>query len=313
MTHHYLFGPVPSRRLGVSLGIDIIPAKTCSFNCIYCESGRTTNLTIERREYTPSDDIIAEIDAVLSLHPHLDYVTFSGSGEPTLHSGIGKIILHLKDHFPEYRVALLTNGSLFWMRQVRQDVLEADVIIPSLDAVSDRVFRRIDRPHRSLSTDTIIEGLEALRSEFPGELWLEVFIVPGLNDTVAELSLIKAAIRRIRPDKVQLNTLDRPGAVEWIKPLSHDQLEDIAAFLDYPNVEVIGSPVQRTAVECFLPDLLEEITEMLKRRPCTLDDLSAAFGLHRKELTKYLDILLQKGIITEKREERGIFYVYQRA
>lgn len=313
MTHQYLFGPVPSRRLGVSLGIDIIPAKTCSFNCIYCESGRTTNLTIERREYTPTDDIIAEIDAVLSLHPHLDYVTFSGSGEPTLHSGIGKIIHYLKDHYPEYRVALLTNGSLFWMPQVRHDVLEADVIIPSLDAVSERVFRRIDRPHRSIATDMIIEGLEALRSEFPGELWLEVFIVPGLNDTVAELTIIRAAIRRIRPDKVQLNTLDRPGAVEWIKPLSHEQLEDIATFLDYPNVEVIGSPVQRTAVECFSPDLLEEITEMLKRRPCTLDDLSAAFGLHRKEFTKYLDILLQKGIITEKREERGIFYVYQRA
>lgn len=313
MTHQYLFGPVPSRRLGVSLGIDIIPAKTCSFNCIYCESGRTTNLTIERREYTPTDDIIAEIDAVLSLHPHLDYVTFSGSGEPTLHSGIGKIIHYLKDHYPEYRVALLTNGSLFWMPQVRHDVLEADVIIPSLDAVSERVFRRIDRPHRSIATDMIIEGLEALRSEFPGELWLEVFIVPGLNDTVAELTLIRAAIRRIRPDKVQLNTLDRPGAVEWIKPLSHEQLEDIATFLDYPNVEVIGSPVQRTAVECFSPDLLEEITEMLKRRPCTLDDLSAAFGLHRKEFTKYLDILLQKGIITEKREERGIFYVYKRA
>ena len=308
MHYQYLFGPVPSRRLGVSLGIDLVPLKTCSYNCIYCECGRTTDLTIERKEYAPTDEVIGELDDYLSTAPALDYITFSGSGEPTLHDGIGRISHHIKTRFPGYRLALLTNGSLFCDPGLRNEVLEIDVIIPSLDAVSPHIFRKINHPHGALSIEHIIEGLVALREVYSGEIWLEIFIVPGLNDTAEEIDLFRDAIAKIRPERVQLNSLDRPGVVDWVEKAPQERLREIAAALDHPHVDVVGTPASRTKIPCFHEDLLEQITSTIRRRPCTLGDLSAITGLHASELKKYLEVLLEKGIIEEKKEPRGIFY-----
>jgi wyosine [tRNA(Phe)-imidazoG37] synthetase (radical SAM superfamily) len=309
MDYRYLFGPVPSRRLGVSLGIDLVPHKTCSLNCIYCECGATTDLTVERREYVPTDRVLAELDDFLAKEPILDYITFSGSGEPTLHSGIGTIIRHIKDRYPAYRVAVLTNGCLFFKKSVRDEVLGADLIIPSLDAATERAFRRIDRPPRSLAIGDIISGLVALREEFSGEIWLEVFIVPGINDTDEELAALKDAIENIRPDKIQINTLDRPGVVDWIRPATAKELAHVVEALHVPGTELIGRPASRTEIASFSGDILDNILQTLRRRPCTVEDLATIFGMHPNEINKYIQVLVEDGAIVERREARGIFFV----
>ncbi|NYT05840.1 MAG: radical SAM protein [Methanomicrobiales archaeon] len=309
MMYRYLFGPVPSRRLGVSLGIDLVPLKVCSFNCIFCECGRTTDLTVERREYVPTAAVIRELDDYLRGGPHLDYITFSGSGEPTLHAGIGAVISHIRAAHPSYRIALLTNGSLFSDPAVRKDVRGLDLIIPSLNAVSPGLFARINRPHASVTPEGIIDGLVALRGEFCGELWLEIFIIPGINDTPEEIALLSAAVGRIRPDRVQLNTLDRPGAVGWVQPASQAVLDWIAAAIDHPAVEVVGRPS-----EAPVPVLPEGIPDLilgtLRRRPCTLDDLARICGLRASEVRKYCSVLVAEGKISEKTGDRGIFYTF---
>ncbi|WFN33952.1 radical SAM protein [Methanogenium sp. S4BF] len=309
MVYQYLFGPVPSRRLGVSLGIDLVPLKTCSYNCIYCECGKTTDLTTERAEYYPTDAVIREIDDYLSTRPHLDFITFSGSGEPTLHSGIGRIARHIRETFPEYRMALLTNGSLFTDPGMRAEVADIHVIVPSLDAVSESVFQKIDRPCHSITAAGVRAGLVALRKEFKGGMWLEIFIIPGLNDTDEELLFLRDAIAEIRPDRVQLNTLDRPGIVDWITVPAAEELERIAGALGFPGIEVVGGLASRSDIASFSQDVRESILGTIRRRPCTIDDLSRILGLHPNEVRKYIDTLVADGQIGEKREERGIFYV----
>ena len=309
MGYQYLFGPVPSRRLGVSLGIDLVPHKTCSFNCIYCECGKTTDLTTERAEFYPTDAIIREIDDYLSNQPNLDFITFSGSGEPTLHSGIGRIARHIRENFPEYRMALLTNGSLFTDPAVRAEAADIHVIVPSLDAVSESVFQKIDRPCPSVTAAAVISGLRSLRKEFSGEIWLEIFIIPGLNDTDEELLFLRDAIAEIRPDRVQLNALDRPGIADWITVPTAEEMERIADSLGFPGIEVVGGLSSRSDIASFSQDVHESILGTIRRRPCTMDDLSRILGLHPNEIRKYTDTLLAEGLIGEKTEERGTFFV----
>mgnify|MGYP006276339225 FL=1 len=209
MNYKYLKGPVYSRRLGKSLGINIITDKSCSFDCVYCEVGKTTNLTLKRKEYTPTDKIISELDDYLSQNPSLDYITFSSTGEPTLHSKIKNIIKFIKNNYPNYKIALLTNSSLLWKKSVREDILEVDLIIPSLDAVSTKAFKKINKPEKSLIINKIIDGLLKLKNEFRGEIWLEIFIIPGINNNSQELKKFADLIKKIKPDKVQFNSLDR--------------------------------------------------------------------------------------------------------
>lgn len=227
----YIFGPVLSRRLGRSLGIDLIPFKTCSMDCIYCECGRTTDCTAERMEYTPTEEVIKEIKKYLSTEPDIDYLTFAGSGEPTLHSDIGKVISFIKNNYPRYKVALITNSTFLNKREVRREVSRVDLIVPSLDAVSSEAFNKINRPVKELTPEKVIAGLTKLRKEYTGEIWLEIFLVPGINDNEKELHLFKEAIKKIKPDKVQLNTLDRPGTESWVKAISRDRLNSIADYL----------------------------------------------------------------------------------
>ncbi|MTI61158.1 MAG: radical SAM protein [Firmicutes bacterium] len=227
----YIFGPVLSRRLGNSLGIDLVPYKTCSLDCIYCECGKTNNLTARREEYVPTKDVINELDRYLINKPEIDYITFSGSGEPLLHNGIKRIINHLKDNY-DYKIALLTNGIHFIDRNVIEEVERVDLIIPSLDGVTQETFIKINRPLESIFIDDVIDGLIKLRSNFSNQIWLEIFIIPGINDNNDELVKFKEVIKKIKPDRVQLNSLDRIGTLRNIKKASEKELQSIAEFFE---------------------------------------------------------------------------------
>ena len=305
-----LFGPVPSRRLGISLGIDLVPMKTCSLNCVYCECGRTTKLTLERKEWVPTAKVTAELEDYLQNNPTPDFITFSGSGEPTLHSGVGDILEFLnekKKQFP-FKTAVLTNGTLFYLPEVRQSLLTADVVVPSLDAATEPVFKKINRPHPALNIQQVIEGEIAFRREYSGEIWLEVFIVPGLNDTPRELSALKEAILEIKADRIQLNTLDRPGAIPTIRAAKREELQKILNFWQLPNAEIIARSETRVEKKSYRKDTETAILETIRRRPCTLNDLQEILGLHVNEINKYLDVLQGKGLIEVVAQERGFFY-----
>ncbi|MBP7604681.1 MAG: radical SAM protein [Spirochaetes bacterium] len=302
---NHLFGPVRSRRLGLSLGVDLLPFKTCSMNCVYCECGPTTSHTAGIMEYFPTVDVIAELDAFLAPGPELDVITFAGSGEPTLHSGLGDIIGFIKTKYPRYRVAVLTNGSLFWREEARRAVLAADIIAPSLDAVSPEAFRKINRPVRALDPAKIVEGLISLRSEFRGELRLEVFIVPGVNDSPGELALIRDAALRIRPDIVQLNTLDRPGTDPSLAPADREALERIRDFMAPLRAEIIGAP---DYAKQAAPAGSDAVLATLKRRPSTAGDLAASLGMDAAEIERALAELERAGIVEKRAGERGEFY-----
>ena len=306
--YKYLFGPVPSRRLGMSLGIDLVPKKVCSLNCVYCEVGETTKLTLERKEYILYDKVIAELQRLMANNPKIDYITFSGSGEPTLNSRIGEVLQFVKTNYPNIKTAVLTNGTLLSDKKVREELLSADVILPSLDAASQEIFEEIDRPESNLDIETYIRGIVALRNEFKGEIWLEVLILKSFNDSWLELEKIKNAILLIKPDRVQLNTLDRPGTVSGLSPLSTVELQEIVDFWNLPNVEIIASPQKRTNIDSYKGDIETAILETITRRPCTLDDLHNFLGIHINEINKYLGVLENENKITKENLERGIFY-----
>ncbi len=305
--YKYLFGPVRSRRLGISLGVDMVPYKTCTLNCIYCECGATTDYPTQRGEFVPTAAVKKELDDYLSSHPEVDFVTFGGSGEPTLHSGIGEIARFIKDNFPQVKTALLTNSTFFHMPDVRQQVLAFDLILPSLDAVSQKAFVKINKPMVSVDCEMIIEGLEKLSAQFKGQIWLEVFIVPGINDTKKELTLFKEAIERIKPTRVQLNSLDRPGTCSWLTPASAQQLQQVADFLMPLAVEIIARnfpPPDPQKLRLKASSLLS----IIKRRPSTVEDLSVSLGMTLNEVSKLLDELSQSGTITSEITGNSTFF-----
>ncbi|GET28532.1 radical SAM protein [Prolixibacter sp. SD074] len=306
--YKYLFGPVPSRRLGMSLGIDLIPKKVCSLNCVYCEVGKTTKLTTDRLEYVKYDKVIAELKDFMSNNPTIDYITFSGSGEPTLNSRIGDVLNFVKDNYPDVKTAVLTNGTLLSDKNLRKELLKADVILPSLDAAGQEAFEKINRPAPELSLQNYIQGMIDFRKEYEGKIWLEVLFLKGYNDSKDELIRLKEAIKKIKPDSVQLNTLDRPGTVEGLIPLTKEELQHIIDFWGFSNVEIIASEVERTTIESYRSDVESAILETIARRPCTLDDLHRLLGIHVNEINKYLGTLETEGKIITKSLERGVFY-----
>ena len=221
--YQYLFGPVRSRRLGRSLGIDLLPAKTCTFDCPYCQVGRTTFQTVERREYVPVQAVLDEFDRWHAAGGRADYVTLAGSGEPTLHSRFGEILTALRQRAPIPR-ALLSNGSLFHLPEVRAAACAAEVVKGTLSAWDEESFRRVHRPHASLNFAQHLAGLRALRQELRGAYWIEVFVVPGVNDRPEDMARIAALARSIGPDRVHLNTAVRPPAESAVAPVSAEAL-----------------------------------------------------------------------------------------
>jgi len=306
--YNHLFGPVPSRRLGMSLGVDLIPHKICSLNCTYCECGCTTSLTTERREYVPVDEVYRELTDFFENNPDPDYITFSGAGEPTLHSHMGEVIAFLKLKRPDLKVAVLTNGTLFHDPGVRNELKSTDLVLPSLDAATRNAFSKINRPVKNFDIEQYIKGLLDFSNEFQGEIWMEVLILPGYNDDGENLSAIRKVLQKINPSRIQLNTLDRPGTVKGLRAATAVELKGIAKEWNLKQVEIIAPPEERQAKKSYRTDLESVILETISRRPCTLGDLEKILGMHVNEINKYLGTLEESGQIETVEQDRGTFY-----
>jgi len=283
----YLFGPVLSRRLGLSMGVDLLKYKTCNLDCIYCELGRTTSLTPCRGRFVPPQKVLREISA--RRGESFDHLTFAGSGEPTLSSDLGEIVRQAKE-LVDSPVAVITNSTLLTSPQVRKEVAAADVVLPSLDAASTDAFYAINRPASGLKIDEIVQGLKDFRKEFSGEIWLEVMLVKDVNDHDAEM--IARAAESTHPDRIQLNTVVRPPA-EPVEPLTEEEMQRILEF--FPGAELIPdwdwSVPERTGVR---------LTELLSRRPCTLEEICVLLGLEGSDAIKYCKIMERDGIISRR-------------
>lgn len=308
--YKHLFGPVPSRRLGMSLGVDLIPHKICSLNCVYCECGCTTTHTLERKEYVPVKEIYRELEDFFQKHPDPDFITFSGAGEPTLHSRIGEVIGFLKKHRPGIPVAVLTNGTLLFLPEVRSELKHADLVLPSLDAATQAAFSKINRPVRNFQVERDIQGLKDFCAEFQGRIWMEVLILPGYNDDAENLAAIREVLAEIKPERIQLNSLDRPGTIKGLRAATEEELKGIADQWGLEGVEIIAPPADRKKQTSYRGDLESVILETLSRRPCTLRDLESIMGLHVNEINKYLSTLEEAGRIEAVEQDRGTFYHY---
>ncbi len=270
-----VFGPVPSRRLGQSLGIDPIPLKTCNWNCVYCQLGRSVPLTNARREYVPREAIVAEVrQALATQRPGaIDWVTFVGSGEPTLHAGLGWLIRAVKG-LTDLPVAVITNGALFYLPEVREELSAADAVLPTLDAGDAATYRRINRPWPTLTFERLVAGLLAFRRAYRGRLWLEVMLVRGLNDDAAALSAIRDLVRQIAPDEVHLNRPTRPPAEPWVEPTDDAGLRRAAAILG--SVAHVVGPAAGSFDLSGSATLADAILEIVTRHPMREDELRRA-------------------------------------
>ena len=306
--YKYLFGPVPSRRLGMSLGVDLVPHKVCSLDCVYCECGETTKHTTERMEYILLDKVKAELKHFFAENPDPDYITFSGAGEPTLNTRIGEVLDFIKSIKPEIPVALLTNGTLLHDPGVRNEIMNTDLVLPSLDAATQDSFQKINRPAKNINIEDYIDGLVEFRKEYRGKIWLEILILPGYNDDHENLKALRTAIKKIKPDLIQLNTLDRPGTVEGLRPASRTELLSIKEELGFSQTKIISAPANRKKINAYRKDTENAILETINRRPCTAIDLTEILGLHLNEVNKYLDVLEAEDKLKIKREQRGLFY-----
>ncbi len=292
--HRYVYGPVPSRRLGRSLGVDLVPFKTCTFDCVYCQLGRTTNKTVERREYVDAEEILAEVKERLSGGTSPDYITIAGSGEPTLNSAIGIIISGIKE-VTDVPVVVLTNGSLLWRQDVQDDLMTADIVIPSLDAGDEDMFFYINRPHPDIFFEHLIDGIASFSERFRGEVWLEVMLLSGITGLPNEAKKIAALAGRIAPERIQLNTVSRPPAEDFAFPLSDNQMSLIREVFP-ENTEIVCN--KKHGGHDY-PDVFEaedrEILLMISRRPCTVQDIAEGLRVNILELYKRLDELIAAG------------------
>ncbi|MCX5752165.1 MAG: radical SAM protein [Candidatus Krumholzibacteria bacterium] len=300
-----IFGPVPSRRLGLSLGIDVIPRKTCTFDCVYCECGETTDKTCERREFCAVRDVLDDLEAHLSrMKEKPDVITLSGSGEPTLYLPLGELIDGMK-RLASLPVAVITNSSLLWMPEVRDALARADVVLPSLDAAEDDAFRRINRPHELVSLPRIIEGLERFLKDYRGTVLFEILLIKNYNTDTRNIDALKAVLGRMRADTIQLNTAVRPGTESEIEPLDDISMHRIRNLFG-PRCEVIASArTSRTRHE--ETDLEETILSLLARRPCTAEDLHRALGMSMENAESILQKLVASGAVVGK-SVRGTLY-----
>lgn len=302
----HVYGPVWSRRLGRSLGIDLIPYKVCSYDCVYCQLGRTTRRTVRRREYVPVGEVLADARRALAAGPTPDFLSLAGSGEPTLHAGLGELIAALKRR-TTVPVAVLTNGSLLGRPEVRRELALADLVLPSLDAGDARMFRRVNRPDPSLRFNEVVQGLAEFTAGFTGAVWLEVFLLSGWTTTPAQVARLAALAHAIGPTRVQLNTVARPPAERRAAAVSHAMLQRLARRFGGPVdllVERGEAPPART--EAAGGDAA--VLELLRRRPCTVDGLAAGLGLAPNEALKRVEALRRAGRVRAVRRDGRTFY-----
>ncbi len=310
--HGCIYGPVPSRRLGRSLGVDLVPFKTCSYDCIYCQLGRTTKKTVDREEYVSIDRILEELDRKLSGRDVPDYITLAGSGEPTLNRGIGRLIREIKRRTP-IPAAVLTNGSLLWRKEVREELDAADLVLPSLDAGDEKLFRYVNRPHEEISFERMVEGLAAFTAGFSGEVWLEVFLLDGVTGLPSEAGKIAAAARCIAPARVQLNTVSRPPAEGFACAVSRRRLDSLKGIFR-GTVEIVSESEEDVFLVRPSPDLRDEdVLALLGRRPCTCRDVALGLGVPAPAAIKRLDALVASGKAKTVFEGGRAYYVISAA
>ena len=299
-----VYGPVPSRRLGLSLGVDLVPKKTCCYDCVYCQVGKTTKLTAKPEEFYPVADVLADVEQALDSGPKPDVITLAGSGDPTLYRPLGELIdgLHGLSDIP---VVLLYNGALFFDPQVAQAALKADILAPSLDAGDAHTFARINRPHASIGYADMLKGLLEACGKHPGQVRLEVMLVADLNDSDESIQRIAGQLGPIRADSIDINTPVRPVPHGKAAPCDPQRLE-VAARAFGPKARIIADYPKAAGPRAA--DAEHRILEMLSRRPCTIEDLCAALGLHPNEAIKILDRAMKSGKVEKSDRGGKTFY-----
>ena len=304
----HIFGPVLSRRLGFSLGVDLVPFKTCSLDCIYCQAGKTTHKTIERKSYVSLESVIPELKDALKQSQKIDYITLSGSGEPTLNLDLGRIITAIKK-ITDIPVAVLTNGTLLHLESVRDELMAADLVVPSLDAVSQEIFCEINKPHPHINVSQMISGLKSLREAFSGDIWLEIMLVKGLNDFPEEIKKLKDVISSIEFEKVQLNTTVRPAADKVIEPVTNEELASIKELLGERCEVIAGFRENQHTIDTNIP---EKIISIISRRPLNLSEISDSLGIPKERTTKHVYLLEQQGRIESITYGSDLYYQLKR-
>ncbi len=303
--YRHLFGPVPSRRLGRSLGVDLTPFKTCTLDCIFCQLGRTTHQTLDRKEYVPVADVEVELETWIKEGGKADYITLSGSGEPTLHTRFGEVLQFVRER-TAIPTALLSNGTLFWLPEVREAAKLVDIVKVSLSAWDQHSFENVNRPHSDLNFRKIMEGYRSFRADFQGKLWIEVFLVPGVNSLRGDVEKIAVLVDAIGPDEIHLNTAVRPPAEEWAIAMPSMGMEALTGLFR-PTAKVIAEFPSDKSAEVVANDAT--ILAMLKRRPCTAEQIAEVFGMHLNEVSKYLGMLLGTGRIQTQGSGKEVYYV----
>lgn len=258
----YVYGPVPSRRLGISLGISPIPKKTCNYSCIYCQLGRTDIMTNTRKMFFPVQKIMSEFNEVLKKSIFFDVVTIVGEGEPTLYLGLGELIDEIKRR-TDKPVALITNGALFYDSDLRQEAAKADIVLPTLDAYDEASFRKINRPFGQISFESVNTGLITFSEEYEGQLWLEIMLMAGINDDEDSLSKYEQALKKIKYDRLYLNTPVRPPAEAEVEALSYEAMNKAAVRLGGISIDLLVSQGFHSEIE----DDYEAILSIIKRHP----------------------------------------------
>lgn len=306
-TYQYLFGPVPSRRLGRSLGVDLIPFKTCTMDCIYCQLGETPCAVSERGDYVPMEDVLAELEAWKQVDGQADHITLAGSGEPTLHNRFGDVFRWVKAH-SDIQSVLLTNGSLLYLPEVRAEAALADKVKVTLSAWDEASFQQIHRPAQGVTFDQLVKGEQAFREAYAGELSVEVFIIEGINSQVSNLKRIAEIVESLRPDRIDLNTAIRPPAVEGIAPVDERQLQALADLFG-EKASVTASFRKQGFSSMEISE--EALLGMIKRHPATGRQLADEYNLSEELVQKTLSEMMQRGLlISEKRD--GETYYFQR-
>jgi len=305
---NYIFGPVPSRRLGRSLGVDVVPFKTCTYDCIYCQLGRTTCKTLQRKEWAPLETVLDQLRDKLTCRP--DYITLSGSGEPTLFSRTAELIDRIKK-MTDVPLAVLTNGSLLWQKEVRDQLARADLVVPSLDAGDEAMFQAVNRPHEGISFEKMLDGLIELRREFAGQYWLEVFLLAGYTAIDAETAKLADCVELIKPDRVQINTVTRPPAEDFAVGVSRPRAVELAEMFHQP-AEVVAD-FHKGPMQAEFAPTREQILDMLRRRPCSVGDIAGGLGIHANEAVKYVTDLDARGLLARSwRDEKGVTFYQAR-
>ncbi|OGV73446.1 MAG: hypothetical protein A2269_03840 [Lentisphaerae bacterium RIFOXYA12_FULL_60_10] len=305
--YRYLFGPVPSRRMGRSLGVELITAKTCSFDCLFCESGPTTVHTLHRDRLVPVGDVLDELSDWFDRGGTADYVTLAGAGEPTLHLDFGRVLEALKPR--PVQSALLTNSSLMHLPEVRRDAAMADLVKASLSAWDETSFRRLNRPCDGVDFREILDGLTAFRSAFTGRFWLEVMVLDGINDNPADMRRIAEQVDALHPDRVHLNTVIRPPAYRTAVAVDPGRLNGLASLFRSPVEISMAAPVPHGPGKGADADLVPDILAIVSRRPCTLADLCAVSGQPKAVLSDRLKSLLDAGLVRVDHRPDGDYWM----